>query len=59
MPKIYAIKKGRKPGVYLTWADAKAQVDGFPGAVHKSFKDVQEVQYNFSQVSPVFILNHA
>ena len=30
--KYYAVKKGRTPGVYRTWEDAKKQVDGFSGA---------------------------
>lgn len=37
--KVYAVKKGRTPGIYMTWDDCKAQVDGFPGAEYKSFAD--------------------
>ena len=40
--KVYAVKKGRTPGLYLTWEDCKAQVDGFPGAEYKSFSDTEE-----------------
>ena len=40
--KFYAVKKGRKPGVYQSWAECKAMVDGFPGAVYKSFKTREE-----------------
>ena len=40
--KYYAVKKGRKPGVYQSWAECKAMVDGFPGAVYKSFKTREE-----------------
>ena len=35
--KVYAVKKGRKPGIYNTWDECKAQTDGFAGAVFKSF----------------------
>jgi ribonuclease HI len=35
----YAVYKGRIPGVYTSWDDAKAQVTGFPGAVYKRFAD--------------------
>ena len=28
--KIYAVKKGRKPGIYMSWDACKAQVMGFP-----------------------------
>lgn len=34
---FYAVRTGRKPGVYETWEEAKRQVDGFPGAVFKKF----------------------
>lgn len=40
--KVYAVKKGRTPGIYMTWDDCKAQVDGFPGAEYKSFADAAE-----------------
>lgn len=35
--KFYTVRKGRKPGVYSTWAECEAQVKGFPGAEFKSF----------------------
>ncbi|WP_372791508.1 ribonuclease H family protein [Lentilactobacillus sp. SPB1-3] len=35
--KFYAVKKGRKPGIYSTWPDAQKQISKFPGAVFKSF----------------------
>lgn len=38
MPKkYYAVKNGKCPGVYETWADCRAQTDGYSGAVFKSF----------------------
>lgn len=40
--KFYAVKKGRKPGIYLTWPDAQKQVAGFSGAQFKSFATEQE-----------------
>mgnify|MGYP000033265630 FL=1 len=35
--KYYAVKIGRKPGIYRNWDECKAQVNGYPGAVYKSF----------------------
>ena len=35
--KYYAVKNGRVPGIYTSWDECKAQVDGFSGAVYKSF----------------------
>ena len=37
--KYYAVKAGKKPGIYLSWAECKAQVDGYSGAAYKSFKE--------------------
>jgi ribonuclease HI len=36
--KYYAVKAGKKPGIYMTWDDCKKQVHGFPGAIYKSFE---------------------
>jgi Predicted double-stranded RNA/RNA-DNA hybrid binding protein len=39
LQKYYAVRRGKKPGIYLTWPECKAQVDGFAGARYKSFTD--------------------
>ncbi|WP_026261966.1 viroplasmin family protein [Spirosoma panaciterrae] len=36
-PKYYVVWQGRKPGVYDSWEDAKAQTDGFAKPLFKSF----------------------
>ena len=41
-PKFYGVARGRAPGVYATWDEARAQVDGIKGAVHKSFSTREE-----------------
>ena len=40
--KVYAVRKGRTTGIFTTWDDCKAQVDGFAGAEYKSFADPAE-----------------
>ncbi len=35
--KYYAVKKGRTPGIYLSWEDCKKMVSGYAGAVYKGF----------------------
>lgn len=35
--KFYVVWEGRHPGVYEDWADARDQVENFPGAKYKSF----------------------
>lgn len=44
MPKYYAVKIGRIPGVYDTWDACKKQVDGFSGAIYKSFTNLGEAR---------------
>ncbi|GAB3010817.1 ribonuclease H1 domain-containing protein [Spirosoma pulveris] len=36
-PKFYVVWQGRKPGVYDSWDEAKAQTDGFAKPLFKSF----------------------
>jgi len=42
--KFYSILKGHITGIYTTWDEAKEQVDGYPGAVYKSFKTEEEAK---------------
>ena len=44
MPKVYAVAKGRTPGIYKSWDECKAQTAGFSGAIFKSFKTRDEAQ---------------
>ena len=34
---IYAVAKGRKPGLYTEWMTCKAQIHGYAGALYKKF----------------------
>jgi len=42
--KYYAIARGRQPGIYNTWVDAKKQIDGFKGAKYKLFDTEQDAK---------------
>ena len=44
MVKFYAVKKGKKTGIFSTWDECKEQVTGFKGAVYKSFKTLSEAE---------------
>ncbi|UQS82211.1 ribonuclease H family protein [Bombilactobacillus folatiphilus] len=44
MKKYYAVKSGRQPGIYQTWADCQRQVTGFSGAQFKSFVTLAQAQ---------------
>lgn len=37
MGKFYAVREGRKPGVYHEWEECRSHVIGFPGAKYKKF----------------------
>lgn len=42
--KFYAVRKGKVPGIYQTWAQTEEQVKGFPGAEFKSFQTLAEAE---------------
>jgi len=44
MGKYYAVKAGRKTGIYTSWLSCKEQVDKFKGAVYKSFSSIEEAR---------------
>lgn len=50
MAKSYVVWKGRTPGIYDTWDEAKAQVDRFPDAMFKSFRTREEAEVAFGAI---------
>lgn len=42
--KYYAVKKGLKTGIFRTWDECKASVNGYSGAVYKSFQNEEEAR---------------
>lgn len=51
MNKFYAVKKGRKTGVFLTWEECEEQVKGYKGANYKSFSTLEEAKHFLEDVS--------
>lgn len=49
--KYYAVRSGRKPGIYLTWPEASDQVLGFTNAEYKSFKSKAQAEDYLNDVS--------
>lgn len=47
--KHYVVWHGHSPGIYATWADAKAQIDGYAGARYKGFATREEAEAAFAQ----------
>ena len=46
--KFYVVWKGKKPGIYESWDDCKAQIEGYKGAQYKSFQDFSEAKKAFN-----------
>ena len=42
--KFYAVKRGRKTGLFTVWAECAAQGKGFKGAVYKGFMTEEEAR---------------
>lgn len=42
--KFYAVQKGKKPGIYTSWDECKEQVNGYSGAVYKSFNNESDAR---------------
>lgn len=40
--KYYAVKVGMTTGIFETWEECKTSVDGYPGALYKSFKNISD-----------------
>ncbi|CAN8103363.1 unnamed protein product [Discula destructiva] len=40
--RFYAVRAGRMPGVYATWAECQANITGFQGAMYKAFPTREE-----------------
>ena len=42
--KYYAVKRGRTPGIFETWAACREQIDHYSGAAYKAFESRQEAE---------------
>lgn len=40
----YAVRSGKKPGIYETWAAAKEQIDNYRGAAYGAFNSLPDAQ---------------
>ena len=50
--KFYAVKNGRKNGIYTSWEKCRQQIIGFSGAVYKGF-DTENDALNFLEPAAV------
>ncbi|MGL4949206.1 MAG: viroplasmin family protein [Anaeroplasmataceae bacterium] len=44
MSKFYAVKSGRKIGIFNTWDECKTQIDQYPNAIYKSFSSIEDAK---------------
>ena len=42
--KYYAVKKGKKTGIFRTWEECRASVEGCPGAEYKGFAELAKAE---------------
>lgn len=49
--KYYVVWNGVSPGIYTSWTDCKLQINGYEGAVYKSFDTAEEAERAY-QSSP-------
>lgn len=42
--KYYAVKNGRETGIFTQWSDVQPHINGYSGALHKSFKTLAEAK---------------
>jgi ribonuclease HI len=47
--KFYVVWKGRRPGVFDTWAECQQQIAGFSGAEYKAFARREEAEKAFAE----------
>ena len=52
----YAVKNGKKIGIYDNWAECESQVRGFSGAVYKKFSTYKEAYEFINGISKVSIV---
>ncbi len=49
--KYYAVKKGKKQGIYNNWNECKNQVNGFSGAEYKTFDTFEDAENYINEVN--------
>ena len=42
--RYYAVKKGKVAGIFRTWEQCRASVEGYPGAEYKGFATIEKAE---------------
>lgn len=56
---FYVVWNGVKPGVYNSWAECKAQVEGYDGAIYKSFPTIDAANEAFNNSPWLYVGKNA
>lgn len=56
--KFYVVWKGVNPGVYASWTDCQLQIQGYKGAIYKSFDTEEEAAQAFATPAHVYLQRH-
>ncbi len=48
--KFYAVKVGKTTGIFETWDECKKNVDGYSGAIYKSFNTIEDAHVFLSDI---------
>lgn len=52
--KFYAVKVGKQTGIFKTWEECKQSINGYPGAIHKSFNNKKDAELFLNDNSEIF-----
>lgn len=54
--RFYAVKRGRKKGIYISWNECKRQVEGYSRPIYKGFETIEEAEafFDSSQIGNGF-----
>jgi len=56
---FYVVWNGIKPGVYNSWEECKAQVQGYDGAIYKSFPSLEQANKAFNESPWLYVGKNA
>lgn len=56
--KFYVVWKGVNPGVYASWTECQLQIQGYKGAIYKSFDTEEEAAQAFATPAHVYLHHH-
>lgn len=53
--KYYVVWNGVSPGIYTSWTDCKLQINGYEGAVYKSFETLEEAEKAYASSPYLYV----